>query len=191
MEESEFAASGFGIVSSDWVSYMRRVLQYNSIVHSLMRFYVPQVGLAQSVVERTPLKRRSRVVGVGRAIAAGKTEIRNDFEFTHAMIIMAAWGAFEAFVTDICKALLLANPDLVETKPFENIKIPASLLFKDPEERAAAVYDHAVVRLSSAEKRPLIGVGKVEAQLKMVGLAGHNDISDDLGRNILHIQQTR
>lgn len=195
MDESRFADSPFGSVADDWISYMRRVVEFNAVVRNVLRTSVPQAALTQSVLDRTPLRRKKRVVNTGRVIAAGRREIKSDFEFTHALILMATWGAFEAFVSDACKAALIMNPALLEAKPFENAKVSAAVLFKEPEDRVAAAYDQAILRLRSdarqGDKRPLLGVDKVEAQLSVAGLRGRNDISDDLGRSILHVQQTR
>ncbi|MFL0239279.1 hypothetical protein [Mycobacterium sp. SMC-17] len=196
MDESEFEASEFRIAYNDWAAYMRQVLQYNANVRSLIRTYLPPVAGVQRILGRTPLKSHARVVRVGRSVSAGKTELASGFSFTHAVTLMAVWGAFEAFVADGCKAQLLLHPELVETKPFESARVPASLLFKDRRDRVAALYDHAVVRLRSdvrqGDKTPLIGIAKIEAQLKIVGLGnrGH-DISDELGQAILHAQQSR
>lgn len=196
MDEPEFANSPFGVVADDWISYMRRLREFNSIIHRVLRVTVPQVALAQSVVGRTPLGKTPRVMDTGKAIAAGRREIKSDFEFTHALILVAAWGVFEAFVSDACQAALIMNPALLEAKPFENARIPAAMLFKEPAERIAVAYEQAVVRLRSdarqGDKRPLIGVKKIEAHLGVASLSGRgNDISDELGRTILHVQQTR
>ncbi len=196
MDEPDFANSPFGVVADDWIGYMRRLREFNSIIHRVLRVTVPQVAVAQNVVGRTPLRKTQRVVDTGKAVAAGQREIKSDFEFTHALILVAAWGVFEAFVSDACKATLGMNPVLLEAKPFENIKISAAMLFKEPEERIAAAYEQAVLRLRSdarqGDRRPLIGVAKVEAQLSIAGLGSRgSDISDELGRTILHVHQTR
>jgi hypothetical protein len=91
------------------------------------------------------------------AVSACLDEIAGDFEFTNALILLATFGAFEAFLDDVIATQLEHEPHWNDG--YENGK-------------------------KKAKKKITGGAGKFEPYLALVGLEGHDDISDGLGSEL-------
>ncbi|WP_142282732.1 hypothetical protein [Mycobacterium aquaticum] len=59
----------------------------------------------------------------------------------HSMSIMAAWGAFDAFIDDFCKGVLAADPSLLEDKDIKNKSVKVHHLLAPQEVKLELVYE--------------------------------------------------
>jgi hypothetical protein len=99
--------------------------------------------------------------------ARTQNEIAADFTTLNGLILMAAWGGFESFVEDFCRAALMMDRSLLESPPLKGMKISPSLLRLDAEQQAELVLRDAFNNTKADLK---VGVGKFEAQLRFVSL---------------------
>lgn len=181
-------ASPFGTVVSDWLAFTGRIMDFNETVCTGIKAIGPIAivsGVLGTITSAVTDEQREHI---GRAFQSAKSQIDTDFELVHALTLLAAWGAFEAFVEDVCKALLVMDRSLLTSKSFENVKIPAPMLVGDPSEQIDFVFNEASKKMNSDLK---IGVGRFEPLLELVGLNGNGDISDGLKEAIFYAQQTR
>jgi hypothetical protein len=58
----------------------------------------------------------------------------------HSMSIMAAWGAFDAFIDDFCKGVLIADPSILEDKDIKGKSVKVSDLLAPQEVKLELVY---------------------------------------------------
>jgi hypothetical protein len=119
--------------------------------------------------------------GADMAIAtAGKHSLQGHTTL-HSLILLATWSAFESMVVDICVSALQAEPQLLESKPFEKAKLPARSILLDRADQIALVGD--VVFHDNRQPLDDTGKGKFENQLSLVGLDG--DIPDDVAKTLV------
>jgi hypothetical protein len=84
-----------------------------------------------------------------------------------ALIVVAAWSAFEACIEDFCKGVLQANMAIIGNPDFEKIKIPVGELLAPEDEKLDNVYQAMQDSVGKSQ-----GVNRFEGLLKLVGLNG-------------------
>lgn len=188
MDHAWFAAHPFGIAVRDWLEFMGRVIAFNDLAHLSIVALRPTIAITTAVGTLFKKLGDEHKTAANRHIAWASQEIDSDFELMHALILVAAWGSFEAFVDDVCKALLAMDRSLLTSEPFRSVKIPASVVAADPIEQIDLIFTEATKKLSTDLGA---GIGKFEPLLKLVGLDGNGDISDELRNAIFYAQQTR
>lgn len=188
VDQAELFASPLGVAFMDWLQYLKRIIDFDQVVSRSVRNLIPTAPVIAFLGKLFNKVTDEQRIEIEHGIALGKHEIDTDFEFMHALLLIAAWGSFEAFVDDACVGLLQTQPELLDTKPFANVKIPPSVLLLVPGEQMTQILEQAKSRLSTALKN---GVGKFESQLELVGLDGQGDISDELRDAIFYTQQIR
>lgn len=101
------------------------------------------------------------------------------FAYVHAVALMAAWGALEAFIEDVCLGALLDEPALFSSEPLGKTKIQVASLAGSQTELMQDILDAAYTAQRSALKS---GKGEFESRLKLVGLDGPvpRELSDEL-----------
>lgn len=188
IDHAWFAAHPFGIVVRNWLEFMGRVIEFNETVCTGIRAVAPVAAVSAFIGNKIKAMTRQQETRLQSAYESARREIDGDFELVHALTLLAAWGSFEAFIEDVCKAMLELDRTLLASKPFENLKIPASVMAADPAEQTDLIFTEASKKLNTDLK---IGVGKFECLLELVGLKGNGDISDELRDAIFYAQQTR
>lgn len=188
VDEADFQSSQFGIATRAWVAYQERIISFNDLVYRGVKTLTP-AAVSLRMFDKIGFKiNDEHKSSADKAIALARQEIDSDFEFLHGLILIASWGAFEAYVEDLCKAMLLMRRDLLETRPFDGLKVSPSILLADPNDQMEAVLSAANAKISTA---PKVGVGKFEAQLGLVQLSGNDDINPELKDAVFYAQQTR
>ncbi|WP_131816393.1 hypothetical protein [Mycolicibacterium porcinum] len=86
--------------------------------------------------------------------------------FIHALYLVGAWGAFEAFFDDFVVAILKTEPDILDEERIKDIKVPISDLLAEGDDKTMRVYK-AIKDKSEARD----GVARFEAILKAVQLS--------------------
>ena len=119
MRNEEFETSPLMAAYSSWADYMKRVVDMNETLHRGLRF-VPSVARAGelAMAQSRPGNASDILASLQGAVTSAQREIDSDFEFIHALILMAAWGALEAFIEDVCIAVLTMKPDLLAGDSF-------------------------------------------------------------------------
>lgn len=190
MRNEEFETSPLMAAYSSWADYMKRVVDMNETLHRGLRF-VPSVARAGelAMAQSRPGNASDILASLQGAVTSAQREIDSDFEFIHALILMAAWGALEAFIEDVCIAVLTMKPDLLAGDSFKNVKMsPDILLISDASKRMKVVFDEASAKRQTNLKG---GVGKFESQLGLVGLEGNGDFTPELRKTIACAGQVR
>lgn len=100
------------------------------------------------------------------------------------MYLIAALSALEACVEEITKAALKADQTLITGKPFEKLKIPASVGFAPEDEKIESLY--TVIDESVGLKA---GINRYEGVLKFVNLDGR--VPDIIGEHLYAAQLIR
>ena len=59
----------------------------------------------------------------------------------HSMGIMAAWGAFDAFIDDFCKGIMVIDPSILDDKDIKNKNVKVSHLLAPQEVKLELVYE--------------------------------------------------
>ena len=189
MQPSQSRPPELEAAATSWIDYMERVILFNETMHHGIRSALP-IGKIADLVSRTMTENPpSQQKRIRASLAQAQQEIDADFEFVHALTLMAAWGAFDAFVEDLCQAMLVVEPQLLEAPAFKGVKLsPEILLVADVSKQMEIVFKEASNKVSADLK---VGVGKFESQLKLVGLEGRGDLSDDLKKAMLFAGQVR
>lgn len=187
IDHAWFAAQPFGIAMRDWLGFMRRVIAFNETVCTGIKAVGPMAAVSAVIGKKIKAMSDEQETRLRNAFESAKREIDGDFELVNALSLLAAWGSFEAFIEDVCKAMLLMDRKLLESKPFETLKLPAAVLVSDPYEQTDLVFSEVTKKLNSDLK---IGAGKFECLLELVGLDGNGDVSDELKDAIFYAQQT-
>lgn len=188
VSNAAFMATPFGKAIRDWLAFMGRVIEFNDLVRRGITTLGPTVKITSIIGTLINKLSTEQKAGADKAIAMAQREVDSDFELMHALILVAAWGSFEAFIEDVCKAVLAMDRKLLTSKAFEGVKIPASALVDDLDDQIHLIFAEASKKLNADLK---IGVGKFEHLLALVGLEGNGDISDELRGAIFYAQQTR
>lgn len=99
-----------------------------------------------------------------------RREVESGFPNLHAHALLGLFGALECLVEDLFVASIRHNPELLGSDGFARIKLPISAFYgSDAEEK----YHLILLEVSRAMKSDLmVGVGKYESLLNLVGLAG-------------------
>lgn len=186
MREDEFEASPLMTAWASWVDYMRRVVQLNKTMPDSIGLVVQLAtmlkGSPPPLGQITNATQRAQDAALQKSIDDAQHEIDKDFETVHAMTLMAAWGAFEAYVEDVCRATLALEPALLRTDAFKKVTLKAeTLLLTDPLKQMEVVFGEAIAKVGTDLK---VGIGKFETQLNLVGLGSDGDLTDDLRKTI-------
>lgn len=115
----------------------------------------------------------------------GKREIDDDFGFFSALVLVASWAAFEAYVDDACTAMLHMDPTLLTQGNLARVR-----LSQDEQQLDQAAQLGAYLRRGSylcpGSPTP---VEKIEWQLGLVGLNG--TVPAELAVNVNASKHTR
>jgi len=114
-------------------------------------------------------------------------EIECGFPTLHAHTVVALWGALDALVSDLMTSALLNEPSVLAGERFARIKVPLAEYERLGAEGRMAFLAAEVARAINADLKP--GVGKFEALLENIGLAGAVD--DAVRRNLLEMSEVR
>lgn len=104
----------------------------------------------------------------------------------HALAIIGAWSALEAYIADFCRAVMLEDRTLIEdSEDIKALKFTAQdLLFLSEAEKVDSIY-----RKMQQTVRKGSGVDYFESMLAALDLAGK--VPADMQRKILSAQQIR
>jgi hypothetical protein len=115
-----------------------------------------------------------------------EVEAQAGFPTLHAHALLGLWGAFERLVEDTFVALIVDQPELLESEPFAKVKLPMKAALSSGEERAQAVL-YEVTRNAGADKK--LGVNQFENVLKYVGMA--DVVPEKVSDSVFAAQQVR
>jgi hypothetical protein len=108
-----------------------------------------------------------------------KNEVIKEHPTLHAHALIADWGAMEAFVEDLCVALIVDKPEFLKNEVFSKVKVPLSEFeLLDKEERFRFLIGQ--VEQQTAARRH--GVDRFEALLAPFGLSG--PVEEDVKKSL-------
>lgn len=182
----EFEASPLMAAYSSWADYMRRIVELNHAVRHGLHVLTPVARANERAMRKNPPESARDILDAlnGAADNADK-EIQSDFEFVHALILMGSFGAFEAYVKDVCIAALTMNPALLRRDEFSKVKL------KPPVSAEPQVMKDAFEQAQNALRGLRPGTGKFEPYLKIVGLNGVSDLTPELRDTIEYASRVR
>lgn len=186
VDQAWLTSHPFGVVVRDWLEFMGRVIEFNNTVCSGIKAIGPIAAVTAVIGRKLNTMKGEQETQLRNAYESARREIDSDFELVHALTLLAAWGSFEAFIEDVCKAMLMADRTLLASKPFEKVKVPASVVVEDINDQIHLIFTEASKNLNTDLGT---GIGKFEPLLKLVGLDG--DISDELRNAVFYAQRTR
>jgi hypothetical protein len=128
------------------------------------------------------------VIGVMNIIAKAAKVDQVDAEqhkpLFHALMIIGAWSALEAYVGDFCKAVMREQPELLDSDEIQSIKVPLAELLADNDDKVEQVY----LALDKNFGRGT-GVYRFESVLKHLGLS--EPVPGDIRKALLQAQKIR
>jgi hypothetical protein len=186
----EYEGTPVAAVARIWANYMTRVIEFNNLVRESLTILGPALeagDLFAAITRSASEDQRRRSYNT---TMHAKHEIDADFNTLNGHILMAAWGGFESFVDDFCRAALMMDKTLLATDHFKSVKVSPSIMLLGDEERAESILREAFNKDGADLK---IGVGKFEAQLKFIALSDsvRRGATDELKERIFYAQQFR
>ncbi|MFN6543902.1 hypothetical protein [Mycolicibacterium nivoides] len=130
MDDSTYDASPPGLAYMNFHAFMERILRLSSMARS-------GIGLTGGL-GKILLKLASKDGKYTDQLA--QIEELTEDPLIHSMAIMAAWGAFDAFIDDFCKGVMVIDPSILEDKDIRNKQIKVSHLLAPPEVKLELVY---------------------------------------------------
>ncbi|MFI2837542.1 hypothetical protein [Mycolicibacterium sp. PDY-3] len=115
MEESEFALSAGGEAWNSFDHYIQRVL-------ILLFTFKANTDAVQGLRALAPQD-------VSDHSENAESLKGPDEALQYSMCIVAAWGAFEAYVEDVCKGAMALDPSILDNKQIKNLSIKVSDFF--------------------------------------------------------------
>jgi hypothetical protein len=186
MDDIEFWVSPIGRKAHEWVKFTSRTLSFVDAVYRSVSAMIPLAALLEQFPEIIEKRVPGGTPQVSKAAALGKEQMDTEFGYLHAVSLMAYWGAFEAFIEDVCLAKLLMEPQLLESGPLGKVKIDASSILGDQLALMELILQTAFANQKSALK---LGKGTFESRLEVVGLDGN--VPKELGDDIFVAQKVR
>jgi hypothetical protein len=99
-----------------------------------------------------------------------RPEVEAGFPTLHAHTLLGLCGAFESFIEDVVVARLVQEPSLLESEPFERLKVPVAMVaLTDPLVRSRRIVQEAS-RATNADMG--VGATRYERLLDLVSLSG-------------------
>lgn len=102
----------------------------------------------------------------------------------HALIVIGAWSALEAYVADFCIAVMREQPVLLDSDEIQSIKVPIAELLVNDDDKTERVYYALAQNFGRGA-----GVRRYESILKLLGLSER--VPEDIRRAILKAQKIR
>ncbi|GAC00272.1 hypothetical protein GONAM_14_01310 [Gordonia namibiensis NBRC 108229] len=172
MSEFEFQQTRVGLAGASWINFFERSHDYLRISHASIQAAVPLTASLNSIPKLLDrplgLDEESRTL-LHEVGTKAERELETGFELTNALVLMALWGAFEAFVEDVCKGAIFHDRTLLNEPGLNKARYTVSALIQlDEEHLIEQVFKDSVDQLRSDNR----GIGKFEAQLGLVRLDG-------------------
>jgi hypothetical protein len=102
----------------------------------------------------------------------------------HALGIIGAWSALEAYVADFCKAVMREQPDLIDSEDIQSIKIPIAEALTDDYDKFERVYVALEQNFGQGG-----GVNRFESVLQRIGLS--EQVPKDIKKAVFEAQKIR
>lgn len=165
MDEAEYVASPPGLAYKSFHEFMERILQLTNLAKSsigmsggLMKFLLRAFNKEKSAEQIAQIER-----------------IAED-PLIHSMAIMAAWGAFDAFIDDFCKGVMIADPSILDDKDIKGKSVKVSDLLAPPEVKLELVY--RAIKSSIDTRKIEERVEQTLAVLDLTAPPTHQSITD-------------
>lgn len=130
MNEAEYDASPPGLAYRNFHAFTERVLQLTTMART-------GIGMSTGLIKI--LGKLSKKDDFNEQIAQFE-RIAED-PLIHSMAIMAAWGAFDAFIDDFCKGVMIIDPSILDDKQVKGRVVKVSDLLAPPEVKLDLVYE--------------------------------------------------
>ncbi|MGO8941000.1 MAG: hypothetical protein ACLQLO_29165 [Mycobacterium sp.] len=168
LSEEDFSQSRVGQAVRSFMEYMNGLVGFTNQVRISSSLLYGGIHLLQRLVKQEPVD-----------------SARHDPLF-HALIIIGAWGALEAYVADVCKAVMQDDPTVLENDDIQKLKVSVAEILADHADRPDRVYREMEARFANAQ-----GVDHFENMLKYFDLDASvpKDIKDAvfLAQQIRHV----
>ena len=125
------------------------------------------------------------VNSIAKAANVNQVDSEQHKPIFHALIIIGAWSALEAYVTDFCKCVIRGQSDVLEeSREVRALKVPLTDLLAGDADKTDRVYEALEKNFGHGQ-----GVGQFESLLKHLKLDGF--VPEDIRRAILLAQKVR
>ena len=180
VDEAEYKSSAVGLAFIDFVSFFERTTEFYDVGKRGLRLVERFAPLLASPIV-------AKLLGEERAARASKThrmserEVEDEFEFFAAVMLIAGWAAFEAYIDDVCRGELLADPSLTQVGPLSSVRLRTAEATLDYPSQVSHWLRRGIDKQKQL-RQPISFTDKIDSQLELVGL--HGAVLQDLADNV-------
>ena len=124
---------------------------------------------------------QERAERAAKTHSVGQRENDDSFEFFAALMLIAAWAAFEAYVDDVCRAMLVRDSSLLSQGYFTQFSLTQAQQQLD-QAGQREVYLRRGLQRAKDVRKPSGFAEIIDCQLELVGLNGSipQDVADSV-----------
>lgn len=114
-------------------------------------------------------------------------EVRDGFPLLISHSVVAIWSALEAMIPKFVVQYLLLKPGILQSEPFDRIKLPVSTYESLDREGLMSELVQEIMQTTQSALKP--GIGRFESLLEKVSLGG--SVPENMRRDLFELSQVR